>query len=323
MRVIALGGTRFIGRAAVEALIAAGHAVMVVHRGQLEPPELAGIPHLHVARHQFSSQHDTLRAFGADAVLDCVPLSRADAESALAALPDPYHWIILSSMDVYRAYGALLAQRESDRVPLDETSPLREQRYPYRERGGDLADYDKLDVEDVYAAVRATVLRLPMVYGERDRQRREEFILRRVRAGRRRIPFGAGQWLTCRGYVGEMARAIRLALETPNVAGEVFNLSEWHSASVRQWALDILAVAGFEAELVRVDDSVLPADLKTTGSVSQHLLANPTKAAHVLGWVHDDPLLGLRKSVAWHLANPPTDPDPGFEEDERALASVS
>jgi nucleoside-diphosphate-sugar epimerase len=250
MRVIALGGTRFIGRAAVEALIAAGHAVMVVHRGQLEPPELAGIHHLHVERHQFSSQHDTLRAFGADAVLDCVPLTRADAESALAALPDPYHWIILSSMDVYRAYGALMAECESDRVPLDETSPLREQRYPYRERGGDLADYDKLDVEDVYAAVRATVLRLPMVY-------------------------------------------------------------------------DILAVAGFEAELVRVDDSVLPADLKTTGSVSQHLLANPTKAAHVLGWVHDDPLLGLRKSVAWHLANPPTEPDPGFEEDERALASVS
>jgi nucleoside-diphosphate-sugar epimerase len=45
-----------------------------------------------------------------------------------------------------------------------------------------------------------------------------------------------------------MARAIRLALEAPHVAGAVFNLSEWHSASVQQWALDIRAVAGFEAD---------------------------------------------------------------------------
>ena len=38
MRVIVLGGTRFIGRATVEELVAAGHEVMVVHRGRLEHP---------------------------------------------------------------------------------------------------------------------------------------------------------------------------------------------------------------------------------------------------------------------------------------------
>src|SRR4051812_36228385 len=210
VRVIVLGGTRFIGWASVEELARGGHSVLVVHRGQLEPAELAGVEHLHVDRAQLSSQRDALRAFGADAVLDCIALTRGDAHRALEALPDAYHWVILSSMDVYRAFGALMTASQSDRVPIDESSPVREERYPYRSRGGDLADYDKLDVEDAFAERNATLLRLPMVHGERDRQRREEFILRRVRAGRRRIPFGAGTWLTCRAYAGEIARAVRL-----------------------------------------------------------------------------------------------------------------
>ena len=41
-----------------------------------------------------------------------------------------------------------------------------------------------------------TALRLSMIYGEHDGQRREEFILRRVRAWRR-IPIGAGTSLDC------------------------------------------------------------------------------------------------------------------------------
>jgi nucleoside-diphosphate-sugar epimerase len=161
-----------------------------------------------------------------------------------------------------------------------------------------------------------------MVHGPHDRQRREEFILRRVRAGRRRIPFGAGMWLTCRGFVGDIAAGIRLALECPNLTGEVFNLADRRGSSVRLWAEQILRVANFEAELVRVPDELLPEDLRYTGSVSQHLLADAGKARAVLGWVPGDPLEGLRRSVEWHLAHPPIEPDSGFEADDRALAAV-
>src|ERR671938_474667 len=127
---------------------------------------------------------------------------------------------------VHRGFGALLGGAESDPVPLDEQSPVRAQRYPYRGQRPEYDDYDKLDVEEVYARRQATVLRLPMVYGEHDRQRREEFILRRVRAGRTRIPVGAGTWLACRGYVGEIARAIRSSIEHPSLSGEILNLAE-------------------------------------------------------------------------------------------------
>jgi len=40
MRVMVLGGTRFIGAAIVEELAAHGHELLIVHRGEHEPAEL-------------------------------------------------------------------------------------------------------------------------------------------------------------------------------------------------------------------------------------------------------------------------------------------
>lgn len=319
MRVVVIGGTRFIGRATVEHLLASGDDVLVVHRGQAEPDGWEGVQHLHVERAKLPDVRDELAAFKADAILDSIPLTRRDAEIALDAFPEGPRIVLFSSVDVYRAYSSLLAGTESDPVPLTEASPVREQRYPYRGQGTGLDDYEKLDVEETYLARGATVLRLPMVHGPHDRQRREEFILRRVRAGRRRIPFGAGTWLTCRSFVGDVAKATRLALANTSVAGEIFNIAETSTATMRLWAEQILQVANFEAELVRVPDDALPDDLKYTGTVSQHLQADASKARAVLGWQPGDRLEGLRASVQWHLANPPTEPDPDFSPDDRAL----
>jgi nucleoside-diphosphate-sugar epimerase len=322
MRVLVLGGTRFIGRAIVEELASAGHEVMVVHRGNLEPPDMPPLKHLHCERAQLADHRDELAAFGPEAVIDCRALTRADAETALGALPYMARWIVISSVDVYRAFGALNAERETDPVPLDEESPVREERYPYRGKMPGLDDYDKLDVEDVYQTAGATVLRLPMVYGEHDYQLREEYILRRVRAGRTRIPFGAGTWLACRAYVGDVARAAHLALRSPEATGQIMNICEDRTYSMRMWSRMILEAAGSDADLVRVADEVLPDDLEETGAMSQHILASARKARTMLGWATSDPLTTLRATVRWHLDHPPADASTDFTADDRALASV-
>jgi hypothetical protein len=66
--------------------------------------------------------------------------------------------------------------------------------------------------------------------------------LRRVRAGRDRIPVGSG---------------------------EVFNLGDEPSYSVGLWARMILDAAGSSAELVRVPDQRLPAALEETVAPGQ------------------------------------------------------
>lgn len=321
MRVVVLGGTRFIGRAIVEDLASAGDDLLVVHRGQLEPADLPQVPHLHCDRTELESHRAELAAFRPDAVVDCRALTRRDAEIALSALPDVRRRIVISSVDVYRAFGAVLRDAETDPVPIDDESPVRTERYPYRGKLADREDYDKLDVEDVYLPTGALVFRLPMVYGEHDYQLREEFILRRVRAGRKRIPIGSGSWLTCRVYVKDVGRAARLALHKPDVKG-VMNICEDRTYSMRMWAQMILDAAGSDAELVRVPDSVLPEDLQPTGTVLQHIAARARRARTELGWETSDPAETLGTTVRWHLDNPPPGSDEDFAADDRALAAV-
>jgi len=168
-----------------------------------------------------------------------------------------------------------------------------------------------------------TALRLAMIYGEHDGQRREEFILRRIRAGRRRIPFGPGNNLNTRGYVGDVATAVLAALDAPAAAaGEVFNVGDPVTGTVRDWAGLILRAAGAAAELVSVPEDLLPADLDETKAQAQHLMTDSRKAMTRLGWQPADPAKSIATSVRWHLEHPPADPDEDFGPDDRALAAA-
>jgi hypothetical protein len=211
MRLLVLGGTRFIGDRIVRAAQRRGDEVTIVHRGLTEPADdpAGDAPgghgtHVHVDRADFAAISARVRALRPDAVIDTCALTRADADSVLPHLPD-VPVILLSSTDVYRAYELLLADEGGQPVPITEDADVRRGRYPLRGRIEGHDDYDKLDVEPAYLARGGTVLRLGAIYGERDPQRREEFILRRVRAGRKRIPVGAGTWLWTRGYVADVA----------------------------------------------------------------------------------------------------------------------
>nr|MDQ3724539.1 NAD-dependent epimerase/dehydratase family protein [Actinomycetota bacterium] len=56
MRILVLGGTRFLGLALVHELLEAGHSVAVVHRGEHEPEGLAGVEHVHVDRRRLGER---------------------------------------------------------------------------------------------------------------------------------------------------------------------------------------------------------------------------------------------------------------------------
>jgi nucleoside-diphosphate-sugar epimerase len=322
MRVLVLGGTGFIGRRTVERLVSRGDEVLVVHRGTTEPANWVACAHLHADRAGFADVAGRAVEFGPDAVLDCLAGTAADAEAVLPHLPD-LPLVLLSSMDVYRAYEHFRAREEGEPVPMAEDAPLRVGRYPYRGAGIGEDDYEKLDVEPAYLARGGTVLRLGFVHGEHDPQRREEFVLRRVRAGRSRIPIGAGTLLLTRLYVNDAASAVLAALGNPAAAGEVFNVGEALSRTVHGWARQILAAAGSSAELVRVPDRLLPDDLRITAAAGQHMLASSAKATALLGWRPGDPVAAVARSVGWHLAHPPEDTGQSFAADAAALAAAA
>ena len=322
MRVLMIGGTKFIGRRITEELAARGDEVTVLHRGETEPGDLPRCAHLHASRRDFASLAGQIRELRPDAVVDTLAMSRADVDAVLPHLPDT-RLVVLSSADVYRAFELQDSPVAEVPVPITEESPARHARYPYRGRIPGMDDYEKLDVEPLYTERGGTVLRLGFIYGEHDPQRREEFILRRVRAGRRRIPAGPGCWLLSRCYVGDVATAVLAALGTDAAAGQVLNIVEAASGTVADWMRQILAAAGHDAELVTVPDRDVPEDMDLTKHYAQHLLFDSHKARALLGWQPGPPGAGVTASVRWHLAHPPAACDPDFTADDRALAAAS
>ena len=148
-----------------------------------EPEHWVDCRHLHADRKDFAGLSARVRALRPDAVIDTCAGTAADAAAVLPHLPDA-SLVVLSSMDVYRAFELLNAGQEGEPVPLTEDSAVRLGRYPYRGRLPGWMTTRSWTFEPPYLARGGTVLRLVMIYGEHDGQRREEFILRRVRAGR-------------------------------------------------------------------------------------------------------------------------------------------
>ena len=322
MRIAIFGGTNFIGWHLSRELAAHGHELLIVHRGTTEPD---GLPpdavHLHLDRSALPEASGDIQAFGPEVVVDTLAMSREGAESAVRAVPASARVVMWSSIDVYEAYGALTRGECVQAVPFDETAPVRSQRYPYAASGN--TTYEKLDAEEVYLARGATVLRLAIIYGPRDPQRREEFVLRRVRAGRRRIPVGSGAFTTSRCFAPDVAALTRLVCERDDLAGEVFHACEPSAWPMRAYVQRILEAAGSDAELVRVPEEALPPDLGPTASIAQHLLASPAKAMSVVGWAPSEPVSALEASVRWHLEHPPPEADEDFTADDAALERAS
>src|ERR1700730_11385601 len=97
MRVLVLGGTRFIGRAVVDALIAAGHEPLVCHRGVSEPADLPAVLHLHAERSALATVRPDIDRFGPEAVIDCYAMSGPDTRTVPDALPPDARLVVLSS----------------------------------------------------------------------------------------------------------------------------------------------------------------------------------------------------------------------------------
>ncbi|MCP3424974.1 NAD-dependent epimerase/dehydratase family protein [Rothia sp. AR01] len=308
MRVLVLGGTRFIGRRVVERLHERGDAVLVVHRGRHEPSPWVPVEHLRTERRRLAEHADRIRRFAPDTLVDAYAMTADDVRAVLPVLPE-VPAVVLSSQDVYQAFDGLRNGRFESPVPLAEDAETRRERRPYRGAGlaGVPEDYEKLDVEELWLPRGAVVLRLPMVYGPHDPQRREELVLRRIRAGRREVPVGAGNLLWSRAHVDDVATGVLAALDTRAADGLAVNLAEPATAPIRAWMEQIARAAGAPLELVRVPEEALPPDLALTGAPAQHVLASVERARRLLGWDPGEPERRVAESVRWHLANPPED----------------
>jgi 2'-hydroxyisoflavone reductase len=162
VKLLVLGGTKFLGRAVVEAALERGHEVTTFNRGQTNPALFPEVEKLHGDR---DSGLDALHGRAWDAVIDTsgyVP--RVVRESAELLVDAVQLYVFVSSISVYEDY----------REPRVEGDPLEQLgEHPVDRLLEDYANYGALkalceqEVHDVFGG-RALIVRPGLIVGPHD-----------------------------------------------------------------------------------------------------------------------------------------------------------
>lgn len=322
MKVLVLGGTGFIGPAVVRQFVQAGHFVTIFHRGQREVELPSSVEHLHGERRSLVSFRDQVRRSAPEVVVDMRPMTQDDARGLVetfAGLAD--RCVVISSSDVYRAYGRLNLTEPGppEPVPISEGAALREHLYADRnaqphDRAASLELYDKLLVEATVRAeprLRSVVMRLGMVYGPRSYRhyrylkpmidRRPVIVMDEELAAWRHTP----------AYVENVAAAIVLAATTVDATDVTYNVGEVESLSMRDLVTRLGEVVDWKGRLIVAPRGDLPGPLRADDGVKQDFILDTARIRAELGYGElIDRHSAIRTTVEWLLSNPPSADEP-------------
>jgi nucleoside-diphosphate-sugar epimerase len=342
MRILIIGGTRFIGPCVVRRLSDMGHEITLFHRNPTQADLPAGLKHILGDRQHLADFAGEFERLAPQVVLDMIPFAEGHAQAVVSTFEGMAQRVVaISSQDVYRAYGKLIRAEPGpiEPLPLTEDAPLRQKLYPYRgetpRKPQDprrwMDDYDKILIERAVMDapdLPGTVLRLPMVYGPRDSQHRLFNYLKRMDDQRPAILLESdlATWRWTKGYVENVAAAIALAVVDDRAAGRVYNVGESHTLSETEWIRGIGRVAGWSGQVVTVPQERLPSHLATAVNTDQHLVVDTTRIRQELGY--DEPVSqeeALARTVAWERTHPPATVDPGqfdYAAEDAVLAEI-
>jgi nucleoside-diphosphate-sugar epimerase len=322
MRILIIGGTRFIGREVVRQLCELGHELLLFNRGNSKEPLPDGVIQIQGDRKKLSEYQDSFRKFAPQLVLDMIPFTESQAEDSVNCFRGiAQRTVTISSQDVYRAWGRLLGSEPGypDPLPLTEDAPLREKLFPYRKHAANAEDmmyhYDKILVEKAYQSdleLPTTILRLPMVYGPNDAQHRLFEQLKRMDDRRSVILLSEkmSTWRWTRGYVDNVAAAIVAAVTDDIATGKTYNVGESVTISMEQWIEAVGKVAGWSGKIVVLPEEKLPAHLRTEINSSQSLVTDCSRLREELRFTDNVSLEeALRQTIDWQRDNSPTEYD--------------
>ena len=123
MRLLLLGGPRFLGRAVTDAALAAGHEVTFFNRGKTNRERYPEVEHLVGDR---SGEFDALRGRSWDAVVDTCGYLPETVLASASALADSGMYCFVSSISVYRDFTKINDEEspvaELGALPTDEVT---------------------------------------------------------------------------------------------------------------------------------------------------------------------------------------------------------
>ena len=236
VKVLVIGGTRFLGHELAWRLLALGHEVALFNRGTLPDAFGTRVRRLHGDR----TTGDFERLLGGrtfDAAVDFAAYDGPDGHRVAEVLGGRVgHYVVISTGQVYLVReGCPRPAREGD-----YDGPVMPAPVDAFDRGQWDYGVRKRALEDALAEAwsrrrfPSTRLRIPMVSGERDHFRRlERYLWRMLDGGPVLLPDG-GLRVTRHVYSGSVVKAILALLGRSDTFGQAYNLAQDETPTLRE-----------------------------------------------------------------------------------------
>ncbi|SHG48682.1 NAD-dependent epimerase/dehydratase family protein [Halobaculum gomorrense] len=319
---LVIGGTRFIGRHVVDDLLDTGYDVTIVNRGTHENPfaDDEGVRHVEGDRRDDTDLQAAALSVDPDIVVDCVAYYPEDVHVATDIFADADGYVYISSGS---AYGVEEIPKREGETELCECTDEQATDDSHESYGPRKAEGDREIAAAAEAGVNAMSVRPCIVYGPHDYTERLDYWIDRVLNHDRVVVPGDGQNLWHRGYVEDVASALRVVAEEGE-PGEAYNVGDRRLVTMEEMVDLIAEAADTEVEIVHAGERELAAaDLSADDFVLYreypHVL--DTNKLSALGWESTPLAEAMERTVAEHRESDRdgSEHDPGRQTEERVL----
>ena len=304
VKILVMGGTRFVGKPLVAQLLSEGHQLTLFTRGKNPVP--AGVEHLCGDRSSAEGLA-ALQGRSFDVIVDSSGRTLDDSRAVIERTGAPSHrFLYVSSAGVYA---------DSELWPLTEDSPTD----PQSRHSG------KLDTEAWLSAEKIpfTSFRPTYIVGAGNYNPVESWFFDRIVHGRP-VPLpGDGTTITQLGHVNDLAAAMALSLGVDAAANRVYNCSSVQGITFRGLVAAAARACGKDPDSVEIrsfDPSGLDKKARKAFPLRMaHFLTDVTRVQRELAWT---PAYSVEAAMADSYVNDyagrmPTSPD--FSGDEALI----
>ncbi len=283
MKILVMGGTRFIGVYLTERLLKQGHEVTLVNRGNKPAPE--GVRVIKCDRKSPTDLKAALSDESFDAVFDNNGRELSDTQPLVELFNGKVqHFIYVSSAGVYK---------KSDQMPHVEGDAVD----PNSRHKGKFHTEDYLKEQ----GVPFTSIRPVYIYGPGNYNPLEQWFFDRIVRGRALPIPGSGMAMTQLGHCADLADAMVAVLGNEKAIGQIYNISGERYVSFDGLAKACAIAAGKSPEdlnLVHYDPKAFDFGKKKAFPMRvQHFFADIHKAKADLNWTpRFDLISGLKDS---------------------------
>ena len=306
MKVLVIGGTQFIGKPLVHALVKAGHDVTIMHRKRTHTlgKKVANIVcdrndadavSKAIAPHRFEVIYDNVYDWERGTTANQV-------EAAVRAAGDRLiRYVFMSSV---AAYGDGLNHHEADALAPDDHPDAYVRNKAMTERMlFRLYHRNKTPV---------VTLRPPFIYGPENPFYREQFFWDRLRLNRGIILPGDGRRLMQFVYIKDLVEAMLKVIEEPTAVGQAFNIANPRPVTQEELLTAFATAAKKKVNMVRLPRRLIfqqgghpMGPLHYFGFYFDipAITEVVAKAQRTLGWKPTDFAKGLGETYRWYLRN--------------------